>query len=294
MRSVLLLAFGLLAPLEITHAQSLNLGGVDVRVGEDATIAIARLSDTYNLQYQPGLHTWFVSRKNVRPTDTFLWVASPTTDAVYQHETATQDRRYLLKAVRAPRGLGPKAFTAELQILGFPSSSDDILAAVKSALLDVTAKHEACTVLFRVHSPQSKPSEDALADLGTAFARSASPTCGGTVWAWENHLRVVQPPSPSRVAVERTAIFSDVPLPIGSRFKRNVEGRAGPCRIYSSSLGGNQIRDFYRQEMVKRGYSEWPNLGSDRTLLVFDNGKQVISISWSQASEIEIQREAVP
>src|ERR1035437_4166623 len=78
MRSVLLLAFGLLAPLEITHAQSLNLGDVDVRVGEDATIAIARLNDTYNLQYQPGLPTWFVSRKNVRPTDTFLWVASVT------------------------------------------------------------------------------------------------------------------------------------------------------------------------------------------------------------------------
>lgn len=235
-------------------------------------------------------------------TDTLAFVAllatSPmadsATDAVYLHEMATQDRRYMLKAVRAERGMGPKAFTAELQILGFPSSTDDVLAVVRSAFLDVTAKHEACTILFRVHSPQSKPSEDALADMGTAFARSASHTCGGKVWDWENHLRVVQPPSPSRVAVEKTAIFSDVPLPIGSRFKRNVEGRAGPCRIYSSSLDGNQIRDFYRQEMVKRGYSEWPNLGSDRTTLVFDNGKQLISIYWSQAREIEIQREIAP
>ena len=164
MRSVLLLAFGLLAPLEITHAQSLNLGGVDVRVGEDATIAIARLSDTYNLQYQPGLHTWFVSRKNVRPTDTFLWVASVTVgeglvssvNKYYDLGNASDLSTVYSTALRdAQRDQGGPCLTSQVR------ASDQRIQAIKT----ICGHYELDFVLSHVDSATSGTSATSISVL---------------------------------------------------------------------------------------------------------------------------------
>jgi len=228
-----------------------------------------------------------------------LFLASATdgsshADRLNNHSIVPQAPTYKLTSVRAQRGLGPRAYTAEIQILGFPASAEAALEVVQAAFSTIAARSEACTVYFRVHSPQSAPSEAAQADMGTAFARSITRGCGGTSWTWENHILVVAAPLPSSVALSKTVLFTDVPLPNGSRFKRDVAGRAGPCRVYSTSFDARQIRDFYRQEMITRGYREWPDLSSDHTGTTFDNAKQTISIFWGHAGEIEIQREAAP
>jgi hypothetical protein len=78
MRIALFLAFGLLAPFATMPAQSLDLGGVGLRLGEDATAAVERLRTSYDVSYQAAPQGWFVTRKNARPTDSFLWVAEVT------------------------------------------------------------------------------------------------------------------------------------------------------------------------------------------------------------------------
>src|ERR1017187_3849205 len=76
MRTVLFFALGLLAPPTTTDAQSLDLVGVELRVGEDSAVAIAKLRSAYDVTYQGVLQSWLVMRKGWKPSDSFVFVAS--------------------------------------------------------------------------------------------------------------------------------------------------------------------------------------------------------------------------
>ena len=193
-----------------------------------------------------------------------------------------------LAAVGAPSGLGYKAYTAEVQVDGFPDTGGALLAALAPVLDSVLSRYDACSVLLRVHSPQSRPSEDVAADLGTASARGTPPDCRRSSWAWESHLHGATRPGAETVAASSEVAFGTVPLPEGSGLVRHDDMPAVWRLVYSSKLAPNDIRDFYRHEMIVRGYNE--DFVGNRSLGYAGNG-EYISVSWNGAGEFTIGKD---
>ncbi|HKK09042.1 MAG TPA: hypothetical protein VKA44_09170 [Gemmatimonadota bacterium] len=64
MRSWLIGLTALVVTSGSAAAQSLDIGGVEVHLGEAGTVALRQLRAAYNLQYVDGAKAWGVTRKN--------------------------------------------------------------------------------------------------------------------------------------------------------------------------------------------------------------------------------------
>ncbi len=69
--SLILLTFALTAvPIQL-HAQSLDIGGIDVQLGQPLTTTVLKLRAAYDVNYDEGTKRWFISRKDGNPATYF-------------------------------------------------------------------------------------------------------------------------------------------------------------------------------------------------------------------------------
>ena len=56
----------------ICSAQALDIGGVELRLGQDVTAAVAQLKSLYDVSYDDASKTWFVSKRKTATEVTWL------------------------------------------------------------------------------------------------------------------------------------------------------------------------------------------------------------------------------
>ena len=76
MKRLLMLAMLLLAVSPQLRAQALDIGGIEIRIGQPIATALSRLQVAYDIKYQEGQKEWSVFKKRSRATDLYILVGS--------------------------------------------------------------------------------------------------------------------------------------------------------------------------------------------------------------------------